>query len=66
MFCFSMRLILFTSFQIRIMAKGKHGANPGQNLNKVLHPNSRKLKKVHKSSLKRSEDRNLSVTSPSD
>lgn len=35
------------------MAKGKHAANPGQIKNKVLHPNSRKLKKVHKSSVQR-------------
>ena len=41
------------SFQITKMAKGKHAPNPGAIKDKVLHPNSRKLKKVHKQSMQR-------------
>ena len=37
-----------------IMAKGKHAPNPGEMKTKVLHPNSRKLKKVHKTGVHRS------------
>ena len=36
------------------MAKGKHAPNPGEMKTKVLHPNSRKLKKVHKTGVHRS------------
>lgn len=44
------------AFQLHIiMAKGKHAPNPGQvkKQDQVLHPNSRKLKKVHKSGIHR-------------
>ena len=43
-------------FRFGVMAKGKHAPNPGavKQQSKVLHPASRKLKKVHKAGVHRS------------
>ena len=50
----SLYFLLQRSCHHTIMAKGKHAPNPGEMKTKVLHPNSRKLKKVHKSGVHRS------------
>ena len=51
-----MQYIVKLVFRLRVMAKGKHALNPGavKQQSKVLHPASRKLKKVHKAGLHRS------------